>query len=231
MKRNSLAIAVLSTLGVVTAYAQVPTQPLLNTVSLQMSAQGWAQTKSANVIVSINATLKDQTLNSLREQMMTKLKSIAPQANWHIANFSRRQDSSGLETVSATAQARIPQGLLTNIRHKVASVSVDGQKYTISDMQFAPGFKEVEAEKATLRAQLYREAKAEANALNKEYGLTQNGYMVHEININSASVSTPRLYGLAMAKMGSASNSQAGTMPVSQKITLQARVVLARKMV
>ncbi len=190
-------------------------------VSLQLSAEKWATTKSAKVIVGINATLNDTQLTSIHSDILQKLKKIVPNADWHITEFNRNKNQSGLEQLMAAATARVPENELSNLRKNAKAVSKPGESYTIRTIEYSPSLKEIETVEANLRNEIYQEAKQELTRLNKVY--PEEHFFLQDINFNgNLIVPKPQPASMMFAKVATSA-----AMSVSQKITLNAVVTLA----
>ena len=112
---------------------EASTQPelILDTVVFQVAAKQWVGTQTALLTVSINATLTNADLIKARKDIMDKLVKIAP-GEWHLTQFDRSQDNSGLEKLYVQAEARIPQSSLTSVYQNAKSVSLPGASYNIA---------------------------------------------------------------------------------------------------
>lgn len=60
-----------------TVLAGSDTLPPLNKITLQLQQQGWATTKTAKVIVSINASLNQQQLATVHSQILADLSQLS----------------------------------------------------------------------------------------------------------------------------------------------------------
>ena len=98
---------------------------VLDKVTIGLSSEHWVKTESANLKVTINATLTNSSLMVMRQKIMANLNKIA-KGDWHITQFSRSQDSSGLEKLYVNAEARVNQALLTNVNVKAKQVTQPG---------------------------------------------------------------------------------------------------------
>ena len=197
--------------------------PPLDTISFQLSAEKWASTQTAKVTVNINAALTDQQLGTIHSSILANLNKIVDSADWHITQFNRSKSDSGLEELLVIAQARVPESQLANLRDKAKSVSKPGETYTIAAIDFSPSLSEVEKVKAELRSEIYKEASQELERLNKEY--PDEKFFLHTIQFTSDSIMPqpqPRAMVFVETKMTNAS-----TMSVSDKVVLNANVILA----
>ena len=114
MLKNKLTVVLLaSTLISSFTYADAPSVPfmpavmVLDKVSFQVSSKQWVSTDTALVTVNINATLSNADLVQARANIMNGLNKIA-KGEWHLTQFVRSQDTSGLEKLFVEAQVRTP---------------------------------------------------------------------------------------------------------------------------
>ncbi|MHA3321969.1 hypothetical protein ACX1FC_12205 [Legionella pneumophila] len=141
---------------------------VLDKIFFQVSAKKWVTTQTALLNVSINATLSNADLVKARADIMDSLNKIA-KGEWHLVQFDRSQDSSGLEKLYVQAQARVDQSALTNIYQNAKSVSKPGAKYEISGVEFKPSLEETQVVRAKIREQLYQQVNDEIDRMNKAY--------------------------------------------------------------
>ncbi|MFI4963131.1 MAG: hypothetical protein ACHP6H_04665 [Legionellales bacterium] len=141
---------------------------VLDKVSFQLSSKKWVSTQTALLTVSINVTLNSADLVKARADIMGSLAKIA-KGDWHLIEFNRSQDSSGLEKLNVQAQARVDQSALTNIYQNAKSVSMPGAKYEIGTVEFKPSLEETQTIKESMRSQLYQQVNDEIARMNKIY--------------------------------------------------------------
>lgn len=229
--RKTLSFMLISfILGAAPAFADTNLEPLLNKVFVPFQAEQWVTTKSALVNVNVNASVSDQGIEKIQNDVLEKLKLLSNAGEWHIMSFERQEDRSGLENIMITAQARLPQGELGNLRGKAKSLSKPGVTFTIDRVQFTPSDVEIQQANILLRNNLYQQVKAEIDALNKAY--PDQKFYVHQINVSeSPMMPVPMANEMAFgasAKMV-AQRSDAGSVPLSvgNKQRLYANVVIA----
>ncbi|KTC66147.1 Uncharacterised protein (plasmid) [Legionella adelaidensis] len=166
-------------LTVSTAYAiDFPPQAPLDTIGFQISAKQWVTTRSALLTITINATLNNADLVKARGEIMDKLNGIA-KGDWHLVQFDRSQDTSGLEKLYVQAQARLDQGALTDIYQQAKNVSKPGATYEIASIDFKPSLEEMQQVRAQLREKLYQQVQEEINKMNKVY--TSQNYSLNNL--------------------------------------------------
>lgn len=199
-------------------------EPLLNKITLQLHAEQWLTTKTALVDVGINAAVSDQGIEKIQNQVMQKLGQIS-NAEWHIISFNRQLDKSGLETIQITAQARMQQSDLGNLRDKAKSISKAGETYTIDNVQFTPSEEEIRQANNTIRANIYQQARAEIDAINKVY--PDQKYYLHQIDFTTSGPIVPAAAARPMMYMKSAGASNAAPLSVGNKAEMTAFVILA----
>lgn len=224
--RKFILVAVLTGVMGMTCAGELP--PPLNQVVLQLSAEKWATTKTARVVVSVNAVLKADALDSFRSSLLTNLAKLSDVEPWHIIQFNRMQDQSGLEKLQVTAESRLPDKVLANLRQAAKEISKPGEQYTITDIQFTPSLAEVEQTKNDVRNEIYAAANAELARLNKQY--PDSHFVINYVNFLNTLPPGPlnrndmpvNAVGLNMASVESSNN-----LNVSDKISMNAMVVFA----
>ncbi|STX31226.1 hypothetical protein [Legionella birminghamensis] len=155
-------------------------QAPLDKVVFQVSAKQWVTTQSALLTVNVNATLNNADLVKARADIMSNLSKIAA-GDWHLTQFDRSQDSSGLEKLFVAAQVRVPQTNLTDIYQLAKDVSKPGATYTINGVDFTPSLEEVQTVKSQLRDKLYQLVNDELGRMNKVY--TSQQYTVNNLYV------------------------------------------------
>ncbi len=205
-------------------FADVSIDPLMNKITLQLSAEQWVTSKTALVTVGVNASVNAIGLDKIQSQVLDKLSRISNKGEWHIVSFVRSQDKSGLESVQISAQARIINSELSGLRDRAKSISKPGETYTVDDIQFTPTEDEIRDANNKLRTNIYEQAKAEIARLSTAY--PDQKYYFHDINFVSsfypAAMAQNMLYGKA--------NENAPVpkaLSVGDKLSINATVVLA----
>jgi hypothetical protein len=206
-----------------------PPEVPLDKISFQVSAKQWVTTKTALLSVSINATLTNSDLVKTRSEIMETLSKIA-EGEWHLTQFDRSQDSSGLEKLYVQAQIRVDQSNLTNIYKIAKDISKPGANYEIASIEFKPSLEETQAIQAQLREVLYQKANDELARMNKVYG--SQHYSIN--NLIFMDGEAPPVYPMAKMQaqetnytaMGAAAPN-GGSLAVSNELTLTAVVQAA----
>ncbi|MCD6045256.1 MAG: hypothetical protein K0R48_419 [Gammaproteobacteria bacterium] len=199
--------------------------PSLNHVHYVVQKEQWVVSDSARVIVAVNANLTDEALDQFQGKMNKSLDTLAKNASWHVTQFNRNQDSSGLEQVSAQAEARIANSALAGLRARADKLSSPGTKYSIVDIQYGPSDEDIQKAKDTLRQAVYGSIAEEIRSLNKLY---KQDFFVNSVDfdLNSSIVPPPQPM---LMRVAAADVSNNGNVPVNQKLVLQADVILAAK--
>jgi hypothetical protein len=220
---KKIVLLIVSLILSLPVWADVQLEPLLNKITLQLQAEQWVTTKTALVTVGINAAVTDQGIDKLQAEVMQKLNQLSNKGEWHVMTFNRQLDNSGLESIQMTTQARLPQTDLANLRNKAKSISKPGETLTIDNIQFTPSEDELRQANITLRNNLYQQAKAEVDVLNKMY--PDQKYYLHQINF----ISTP-IEPMPMAAnnmMMAKASTRTTPLSVGNKMQIQATVVIA----
>ncbi len=199
---------------------------LLNKITLKLNAEQWVSSKTALVTIGVNASVSDNALDKVQDNVLQKLNTLSNQGEWHITSFNRSLDQSGLERVQMSAQARLPASALPNLRDKTKTMSKPGETYTLDDVQFIPSEDEIRAANINLRGLIYQQAKDELVRLNHVY--SDQKYYVHDINFVGMvyPMAAPQNAMTAMLKMGDNVGSSS-SLAVGDKLILSAVVVLA----
>ena len=202
---------------------------VLDTVVFHVAAKQWVSTQTALLSVNINATLTNADLVKARADVMERLAKIAV-GEWHLTQFDRSQDSSGLEKLYVQAQVRVPQSNLTNIYQSAKSVSKPGASYEVGTVEFTPSLAEVEHIREQLREQLYQQARDELVRLNKVY--TGQNYTLNNLVFSDGEIMP--LYQSKVYKgqgemnaLATTAQAPAPALVVSNELTLTAMVQAA----
>jgi hypothetical protein len=203
------------------AFADSTVKPVLNKVQYQLSNEAWVTTKTAEVIISVNATLNENGLGKAHNDILNKLNEIA-KSDWHITQFNRSPNESGLEQLQVLAQTRLSETSLSDLREQAKKVSKPGETYKIENIAFEPTLSETEAVRGQLRNQVYQQIQNELSQLNKIY--PNQHYIIHDINFmeNVSPQPRPRVMMLAATENSPTS----APVEVANKMTVTANVVL-----
>ncbi|MCC5791579.1 MAG: hypothetical protein JJT82_03090 [Legionellaceae bacterium] len=219
--------AVLLVLGFMSHAAWADEAPLvLDKVSFQLSAKDWVSTDKALLEASVDMRLNNADMVQARADILDNLQKIA-KGEWHITQFNRSQDSSGLEQLSVVAQARIEQSALTNVYDLAKKISKPGAAYRIDSIDFSPGLPEQQAAKNTLRSKLYQQVQAEIERLNAVY--PEQHYTINQLLLVEGAVHPANLPRRAseMKTMLMAQDAAAAPISVSNELLMTAIVDLA----
>ena len=225
MKKTTLLLTCLAVQSA--GYADSAPPLVLDTVAFQVSAKQWVSTDTALLSININITLTDADLVQARATVMERLAKIA-QGEWHLTQFDRSQDSSGLEKLTVQAQVRVPQQQLTQVYQKAKSVSKPGASYNVAAIEFTPSLDETQRIRAQLREQLYQKAQEEIGRLNTVYK-TQD-YSLNNLVFSDAEVqpvAQVKTYRAQASEMTLAVGSAAPNLAVSNELTMTAMVQAA----
>jgi hypothetical protein len=205
-------------------YAEVVPPQLLDKVIFQISAKQWVTTQTALLKVEINATLSNADLIQARKDIMDKL-NVITKGDWHLTQFERTQESSGLEKLIVEAEVRVAQDKLTNIYGDAKKVSKPGANYQVRTVEFKPSLDDIQQVKTKLREQLYQQVNAEMTRINAVY--TAQHYSLSRILfIDGEASPVPQAY--AMRKMNI--EMAAAPMPslaISNELTMTAMAEVA----
>ena len=206
----------------------VPVGPVINQIIYQIRAEQWVTAKTANVIISISATLNEDQLAKAHGDILAKLNRLAKNA-WHITQFDRTPNASGLEQLQVQAQARLPEEALSVIRSKAKNMSKPGETFNVDSITFEPELVDIELAKKELRDNIYQNINLELSKINKLYPVQH--YIVHTLNFTENSSIQPMPGPRAMIALASSDANigaeSAGSVMTANKISLTANIVLA----
>jgi len=208
----------------VSSTASSITKPILHEVLFQTQSENWINSKSAKVIININALINENQLANAHADILIKLQQLA-KSDWHITQFDRTPTESGLEQLQTIAETRLSEDSLSAIRAQAKKMSKPGETFTVDSIAFEPTLTDIESAKKQLRENIYQNINSEITNLNKIY--PGQHYVVHKIDFTENNIVQPTPMGgkvmMAMSK-NSVSNIP---VTVANKLTLSANVVLA----
>jgi hypothetical protein len=201
---------------------------MLNKVVIKFSAEQWVTSKTALVTIAVNASVAAGSIDKIQDEVLKKLSDIATQGDWHIVSLDRSLDTSGLEKIVISAQARMPTGALAPIRDRAKAASKPGETFTLDNIAFTPSEDDLRQANTDLRSNVYAQARDEIERLDKLY--TDQHYYVHDVDFVNEylPVQGPMpMAGNFMAMRSAAAPSSNNNLAVGDKLTIMATVVLA----
>lgn len=202
-----------------------PTQLILDKITFQTSAKQWVTTQTALLSVDINVALNNSDLVKTRNDIMSNLNKIT-QGDWHLVQFNRSQDSSGLEKLYVQAQARVAQSSLVDVYQKAKSISKPGAQYTINGIEFKPSLEETQAVRATIRKQLYQQVSDELTRINRAYP-NQNYTVSNLVITDTDNPQPPIAYQAKLMNTMAITGAAPAPLSVSNELILTAYVEVA----
>lgn len=200
-------------------------------VIFDLSGEQWVMTKTAHVIIGVEASVSGTNAGNMRGDMIKAVNDLS-KGDWRLTSFNRSQDQTGLERWSAQFEARLPEAQLNGLQDAAKKLSKAGMQLSVNDINFSPSLDEMEAARGVLRTQIYKTANEQLVALNA--ALPGRNYRIALVNFDSSNeepTPMPRVVrGQAnmMMAMAEAPKAAAPT-PIerAEKISLTARVVFA----
>jgi len=227
-----LALIVAATLPAFVAQAQdMPMRRMDDQVMLDLSAEDWVTTKTARVMVNVEAAVNASNSGTARGEMIKAVNDLV-KADWRLTGFNRSEDQTGLERWSATFEARVLENQLNGLGDSVKKLSKAGMQLAIGSIDFSPTLEEMEAARGALRLQIYKQASEQLAALNG--AIPGRNYRISMINFTNGEMPMAPMphvvRGMSMlASATPVSSSMAESTPAerAEKVTLTARVVFA----
>ena len=196
-------------------------------VVFDLAAEDWVNTKTARVIVSVEAAVSGANAGSTRADMIKAVNALSA-ADWRLTNFNRNQDPTGLEHWSASFEARLPEASLGGLAESAKKSSKAGMQLTVAEMDFSPTLDEIEAVKSNLRAQIYKKASEQLSTLNNT--ITGRNFRIATIDFagtENTSMPVQILRQAVPISMNASVSSDAASVERSEKMRLMAHVVLS----
>lgn len=204
-------------------------------VTFDLSAEDWISTKTARLVVNVEAAVQGGAAATLRAEMMKALSDLA-KADWKLTSFNRDEDQTGLERWSAQFEGRVPETALNGLHESAKKLSKAGMQLTIVGIDFSPTLEEREAAAAQLRAKIYKNAQQQLTDLNN--AIPGRSYRIAAIDFGGMPGGIvppmPRpVYGMAATKMMAMADAAVAApaaepmMDHAEKVTLTARVECA----
>jgi len=233
MTPRTLVVLTFLLMSVLPAHADDGTKPD-DEVSFNLSAEEWVTTKTARVVLNVQAAVNASNAGSMRSDMIKAVNEIA-KTDWRMTDFSRTQDQTGMDRWSVSFEARLPENDLNSMTDKAKKASKAGMQISVDNMDFSPSLDEMEASRAALRLRLFKEAGEQLSALNT--ALPGRTYRISSITFDMPSHSPAFRRGqskgmmerasMAMAPAPIASNDMGSGASVSQKLVVSAHVIYA----
>ncbi len=201
-----------------------------DTVSFELTAEDWVATKTAHVVLAVDAAVSAETAGTMRPAM-AKAVNDAAKGEWRLTGFNRMQDQTGLERWTVLFDTRLPETALNGLGDAVKKASKAGMQIRIAGIDFSPSQEETEAVHSLLRERLYKQTGQQLATLNA--ALPGRNYRISQIVFDSDLPSPPMApmmaRGKAMVAADSVSYNAAPerTQEVSQKLVLKAHIVFA----
>lgn len=164
----AILLAAASVLGFPAARAHELPLPQ-DQIVLALDAEGWVTAARPLVRARVDAALPSAEAGALRARVGEVLGRLASAAEWRITEVSRVVDEAGLERWQVAAEARLDEAALGGLQERAEQASTPGLQIRIETIDFSPSEAERAARRAELRADLYRQVKAEIALLAEIY--------------------------------------------------------------
>jgi len=232
--KSYLLVALLTGLCAAPAYADEIKPD--DSVVFDLSAENWVTTKTARVMLNVEAAVSGNTAGNMRATMTKSVNDVV-KGDWRLTSFNRSQDSTGMERWSATYESRIAESDLNGLHENAKKQSKAGMQITVSGIDFTPTLEENQAAAGQLRTQIYKQATEQLTALNT--AIPGRSYRIAAIDFAGGGgpmfaarqnyIKSPLRMAAPMAMGGAAEMDSASATPMerSEKMTITAHVVLS----
>jgi len=232
------ALSLAAAIGLAPAHLRAQAQPILppwppvmDTVSLNLSAEDWVKTETARVSLIIDAAGNGVEAGVVREELLKAARAVAD-AEWRLIRLDRRHDEAGLERWQAEMEARLPENRLSGLTERARKASRPGLQVQVGQVAFDPTLAEMEGAKTRLREEIYRRVTEEVQRLetafpDRDFRLASVDFMDFEqfpphpvpMTMSREKMDSPHTMEMMVAP--------AGGPGVQEKLRLNARVVLS----
>ncbi len=197
-----------------------------NQISMQLQEEGWVNSKTALVTVSIQAATNKDNSSKLIAQITNKLKSIVTDSTaWKLVDLSTEKNGAGLLAISAKMSARLNNDQIAQLQNAIDTLNKAGEQYKVESINYQPEFSEIAEENTRLRGLIYRDALEQQKAINAAF--SGANYQLQTLNFDEvyASVASDRPTIMYAANARQAGSSSAT--PFSQQLIINARVTFS----
>jgi hypothetical protein len=225
--RTVLTATALILLGITRADAQVV--PRQDEIMLEMSAEEWVETETATVVIAVDLAITAGNFGAARAEVERDLRTISAKAKWRLTRFNKLRDEAGYERWRVLAEARLASSVLSSLGPTVNGASRPGRGFKIQRIDYTPTRAERETAMALLRARLYGQAGREIVTINKAF--PGRNFRIGAVDFtNQVMIGRPMMDSARGARVmaGQSKQSAPGT-AVAEKLTVNARVVVAAK--
>lgn len=197
-----------------------------DSVTLGLSAEGWVEAAKARVRIAVDSAKTGAEAGNLRADLKATLAKLLPDAEWHVTDFDRSRDQTGLERWHLEAETRVPETALDGLYDRAKAESRPGEQVSVASIDFAPELAEREAVMANLRAKIYAAAKEELGRLAAVY--PDRSFRLREVNFVQGPGPVPMAAPMAkMARAGAAEEPGPAAFGIAEHVEVSANVVLA----
>lgn len=231
--RHVWLMALAITLALTTTVAQAQTPSTLqanNTIILDLEFEDWAEPKTALVSARIGV-ITQQTQSGL---IQARIKAVAEDASshqaWRLAQLRPAGGARGAALWQAMVETRMTPDELGRLERALSNyTNGDGRgSFMIERIDFSPTLAEIQAIRASLRAQAYQQAAREIRQLNLAF--PDKKYRIATITfangIDYRNIPLSKLLGDAAAlprgQTGMRREGEAGHVKMSARVTLVA---------
>lgn len=211
-----------------------------DSVAVAIHVEEFVTSDSVKISVTANAVVPGEGAD-MKKTLTEALEKAQPGAEWYFTSLTRRNNESGQEIVTATAQTRIADKDLNGLQTRLDRASYSGLKLTQGPIDYSPRKEQLDEANTKLRRKAYERALAEATVINEVLtdGEDSARWRVGQVEFGQmADVSNAKAFGgaraMAMTLESTAMYDAAGGagdagMNLTRKMELHASVTLVRK--
>lgn len=211
--KSSAMVIIISTMSVCSFASKCSSK-----VTMNFYAEKLIKNKNSEVTVNINASAPADKADASSKTFLTKLKQISPQATWTVSSLNSSESDSGLMKISAQAIARIDNDKLGELRSKIKNLNVPGEQYKINNINNNAELTTINANKSSLRGDLYKQIIAGEKDLNAVMLDGHTNYKIYKIFFKDSNKAKPVRFMVAN-KTSHANNETSEKMYMSAQAT------------
>ena len=202
--------------------------PIQDSIQFDLTAEEVVVNTTVKVIASVVTLLATGTIEEHHKEAIREVMQKFIRADWQFSNISRRAHASGVEEMTLTATARVPEAENYALDRRREAASRDGLRIAQVTTDTQPTPEQVEDTQSTLRLRLLEKANQELvkinNALDEEYRLSEVTFDPLDENVANVRSARPAMYGSGFAAAEAAA--APGPLGNAVKLNMQARVTL-----
>jgi len=206
-------------------------QPVQDTIQFVLSAEETVTNDTVKVVASIVALVTHDMTEQKLKDSIRQLTQRFIKAEWNFSNMTRSNHAAGLEQITLTATARVPESENYGLdRRRVEASVIEGMTIASHNTDTSPTTAQIEQAQSKLRLTILRKAEAERQTISDTLAAI---YRLGSVSFNEGHGTQSNLRGGMVAMSASAYGSGFGNDDADEdaignavKLVMQATVQL-----